>query len=169
MQRRSSFGRCLSGALITCGIGLTDLFTKRMVANSFSLGERLEVIPGFFAITYILNPGVAFGLLSGWDSWLRLPFLLGGTVVALAFILYLYFGPLAHGKLAGLALPLIAGGALANFYERVTIGAVVDYLDFYVSSYHWPAFNLADASITLGVALLLVDSLWDHSGATQPA
>lgn len=156
MAQRSSIRRYLVGVLLTNAVILVDLLIKRVMANSFSLGERVQIIPGFFAITYILNPGVAFGLLSNWNSWLRLPFLLALAVVALAFILYLYFGPLANERLPGVALPLIAGGALANLYERLTVGAVVDYLDFYIYSYHWPAFNVADASITVGVALLFL-------------
>lgn len=160
--------RYLSGALIAFGIALADLFVKYLVASSFSLGERLEIIPGFFAITLIRNPGVAFGLLSSWDSSIRLPLLLAVSIIAVGFIFYFYLGPLGTRKLPAVGLPLIAGGAIANFYERLTVGAVVDYLDFYISSYHWPAFNLADASITLGVTLLLLESLWDPSGATQP-
>ena len=168
MKRHAFFGRYLSGALLTSAVLVADLFIKRLVASFFFLGERVEVIPGFFDLTYIRNPGVAFGLLSSWDSPLRLPVLLVFSLVALAFILYLYLGPLADKTLPNVALPFIAGGAIANFYERLTVGAVVDYLDFYVSSYHWPAFNLADASITVGVALLLLDSLLDRSGATRP-
>lgn len=166
MQQRSLFGRYLSGALLTCGIALADLFIKRLVAGSFFVGERIEIIPGFFALTYILNPGAAFGIMANWDSSLRVPVLLGFSIAALGFIAYLYFGPLSNSKLAGI-LPLIAGGALANLYERLTAGAVVDYLDVYLYSYHWPAFNLADASITVGVALFLVGSLWEPSSASR--
>jgi signal peptidase II len=162
MQRRYIFG-----ALLTSGIVVADLFLKRVVAGSFFIGERIEVIPGFFAITFILNPGAAFGLLSNWDSSIRLPVLLVFTIFAVGVIVYLYLGPLANNKLAGLGLPLIAGGAIANFYERLTVGAVVDYLDFYLYGYHWPAFNVADASITVGVTLLLLDSFWNKSRATR--
>lgn len=160
--------RYVFGALLTSGIVLADLYLKRVVASSFFIGERIEVIPGLFALTYILNPGVAFGLLSRWDSSIRIPLLLAFSVIAVGFIVYLYFGPLGTRKLPAVGLPLIAGGALANFYERLTAGAVVDYLDFYLWSYHWPAFNLADATITVGVAFLLLDSFWNNSRATRP-
>jgi len=166
---QSFLGRSLSGAFLSFGIALADLYLKRLVASSFFIGESVEVIPGFFALTFILNPGAAFGLFSNWDSSIRLPLLLAFSVVALGFIIYLYFGPLGTRRLPAAGLPLIAGGALANFYERLTVGAVVDYLDFYVSSYHWPAFNLADASITMGVVLLLLDSFWDRSDASTLA
>src|SRR3972149_8895990 len=155
----------LFGALLTGGIAVLDLFIKRVIASSFVYGGRIELIPGFFALTYILNPGAAFGIMANWDSSLRVPVLLGFSSAALGFIVYLYARALSGSKVAGVALPLIAGGALANLYERITMGAVVDYLDFYVSNYHWPAFNLADASITTGVFLLLISSLFERGGA----
>ena len=159
--------RYLFGALLAGGIVVLDLFIKRVIASSFVYGERIELIPGFFALTYILNPGAAFGIMANWDSWLRVPVLLGFSIAALGFIVYLYAWTLSGSKVAGVALPLIAGGALANLYERITVGAVVDYLDLYISDYHWPAFNLADASITTGVALLLVSFLFDRAAVNS--
>lgn len=159
----------LIGAVLTAGIAVVDLSVKRLVAHSFSLGQSVEVIPGFFSLTYILNPGAAFGLFAGWNSSVRIPFLLIVSVLAVGFILYLYLGPLGKRSLPSLGLPLIAGGAIANLYERMTAGAVVDYLDFYIKGYHWPAFNVADASITIGVALILVDSLIDSAAASKAA
>jgi len=167
MERCSLFPRHLTGALLVGGIALADLYLKGVIASSFFIGESVEVIPGFFTITFIRNPGVAFGLLSSWDSPLRLPFLLVFSAVAVGFIIYLYFGPLGTRKLPAVGLPLIAGGALANFYERLTAGAVVDYLDFYISTYHWPAFNLADAAVSVGVALLFIDTFLGHSERKQ--
>lgn len=157
--------RYLFGAFLTGGIVFADLFIKRLVVGSFHLGERVEIIPGFFALTYVLNPGAAFGIMANWDSWLRFPVLVLASIVALGFIVYLYLGALSNNKIASIALPLIAGGALANLYERLVAGAVVDYLDFYISNYHWPAFNLADASITTAVFLLLITTLFDRAEA----
>lgn len=157
------------GAFVTIGIALLDLFVKRIVAGSFFLGESIEVIPGLFSLTYILNPGAAFGLFSSLDSSIRMPLLLAFSLLALGFISYLYLGPLGRRKLPAIGLPLIAGGAIANLYERIMAGAVVDYLDFYVQGYHWPAFNVADASITVGVALILLDSFLDRASVNAPA
>ena len=159
--------RYFLGGVLVVGIAILDLFIKRVVAQSFKLWESVEVIPGFFSLTYILSPGAAFGLFSTWDSSIRVPLLLTVSVLALGFIAYLYVGPLGSRTLPGVGLPLVAGGALANLYERATAGAVVDYLDFYIKGYHWPAFNLADASITVGVSLMLLDSLLDGAAVTQ--
>lgn len=157
--------RYLFGAFLTGGIAVLDLFLKRVIASSFVYGERAEVIPGFFALTHILNPGAAFGIMANWDSGLRFAVLVITSIAALGFLGYLYFSAMSRSTVASIALPLIAGGALANLYERLTAGAVVDYLDFYISDYHWHAFNLADASITSGVVLLLISSLFDRGGA----
>ena len=108
--------RYLFGAFLTGGIVFADLFIKRLVVGSFHLGERVEIIPGFFALTYVLNPGAAFGIMANWDSWLRFPVLVVASIVALGFIVYLYLGALSNNKIASIALPLIAGGALANLY-----------------------------------------------------
>ena len=161
--------RYVFGTILISGVAALDLFIKRVVARSFYLGESIEVIPGFFSLTYILNPGAAFGLFSSWDSSLRIPFLLVSSILALGFIGYLYLGPLGKKKLPAIGLPLIAAGAIANMYERVTVGAVVDYLDFYIKTHHWPAFNVADASISVGVALLLLDSFFDGASLNTPA
>lgn len=149
--------------MLTGGIALLDLSVKQVIAASFTYGESMVVIPGFFSLTYILNPGAAFGLFSSWNSSIRIPLLLSFSILALGFITYLYLGRLGRRKLPAVGLPLIAGGAIANLYERVTAGAVVDYLDFYIKSYHWPAFNVADASITVGVALIILDSLFEDA------
>ena len=85
----SFLGRSLSGAFLSFGIALADLYLKRVVASSFFIGESVEVIPGFFALTFIRNPGVAFGLFSNWDSSIRLPLLLAFSTLALGFIIYL--------------------------------------------------------------------------------
>ena len=157
--------RYLFGAFLTGGIVVLDHFIEQVVASSFYYGERIELIPGFFALTYILNPGAAFGIMANWDSPLRVPVLLGFSIAALCFIAYLYFAALAKNKIAGIALPLIAGGAIANLYERLFTGAVVDYLDFYIWGYHWPTFNLADTSITSGVFILMISSLFNRAEA----
>jgi len=159
--------RYLFGAFLTGGIAILDLFIKRVIASSFLYGERIELIPGFFALTYVLNPGAAFGIMADWDSALRVPVLVVASIAALGFIGYLYFATMSGSTAASIALPLIAGGAVANLYERLTAGAVVDYLDVYISCYHWPAFNLADASITTGVTLLFLGSFLDRPSDEQ--
>ena len=91
------------------------------------------------------------------------------SILALGFIGYLYLGPLGKKTLPAIGLPLIAAGAIANMYERVTAGAVVDYLDFYIKTHHWPAFNVADASISVGVAFVLLDSFSEGTSVNTAA
>ena len=99
-----------------------------------------------FPLSLPSNPDAAFGVMAHWGSWLRFSVLVVASIVALGLYCLLYFSVLSNNKVADIALPLIAGGALASLYERITAGAVVD-SDIYVSIYHWPAFNRSDASI----------------------
>ena len=127
--------RYLFGAFLTGGIAVLDLFLKRVIARSFVYGERVELIPGFFTLTYIRNPDAAFRILADWDIRLRFPVLEIKSIAALGFVGYLYFGSMSRRTVASIALPLIADGALANLYERLIAGAVVDYRDCYISDY----------------------------------
>ena len=139
--------------LVAAGIILVDQVTKGLVTQRFYLHESLEVIPGFFNLTYIRNTGGAFGLLAGEASHLRTGLFLGVSCVALGIILYLY-ARTPPGKLwLEIGLAMIFGGALGNLVDRVRLGEVVDFLDFYVGTFHWPAFNVADSAITVGVGI----------------
>jgi signal peptidase II len=133
---------------------LVDQVTKEIVSHTFSLNESLEVIPGFFALTHIRNTGGAFGLLAGEATGIRTLFFLAASGLALGIILFFYTR-LAHGKpwVAG-ALAMIFGGAFGNLIDRLRFGEVVDFLDFYIGTAHWPAFNVADSAISVGVGIL---------------
>ncbi|MBI5286631.1 MAG: signal peptidase II [Deltaproteobacteria bacterium] len=132
---------------------LLDQLTKAIISNTLALHQSIEVIPGFFNITHIRNPGVAFGLLKG-SGRLRLAVLLIVSSVALAVVVYLYRK--AEDKVLAFALSLVAGGAVGNLIDRMRFGEVVDFLDLHLGSYHWPAFNIADSAITIGVILTLL-------------
>lgn len=139
--------------LIGAGILLIDQAAKVVVAQRFSLYENLEVIPGFFNLTYIRNTGGAFGLLAGEASWLRTGLFLAISCVALGIIFYLYTR-IPSGKPwpdAGLAMTF--GGALGNLIDRLRFGEVIDFLDFHIGTLHWPAFNVADSAISIGVGI----------------
>ena len=143
--------------LITVLFALADQVVKQIVDKSFTLGESLPVVPGFFNLVYLRNSGGAFSILDGLPPlWGRL-FFICATLAALAFVLYLYRSH-PPGNLWGRAgMILVFGGGLGNLVDRVAYGEVIDYLLFYYGQYHWPAFNLADSGITVGVGLMIVD------------
>jgi len=133
-----------------------DQLTKIWVVKSFHLHESLEIIPNFFSLTYLTNKGAAFGFLAGVTAAWRHYFFLILASVALVLICIAWFRMRKDHRFYGPALALIAGGAIGNVIDRVRFGAVVDFLDFYVAGHHWPAFNVADSAITVGVALFLL-------------
>jgi len=135
-----------------------DQYTKILTVNSFALYESLEVVPGFFSLTYLTNKGAAFGFLAGVDSAWRHYFFLILASVALVLLMVAWFRLRKEHRFYGPALALIAGGAIGNVIDRVRLGAVVDFLDFYVAGHHWPAFNVADSAILVGVVLFLLSN-----------
>ena len=139
---------------------LLDQVSKYWIARQFSLYETLPVLPGFFNLTYLTNTGAAFGLLAGQPAFWRHLFFVAIAVTALVIITVLYFRLRQESFFYELGLGLIAGGALGNLVDRVRLGSVVDFLDFYIGSYHWPAFNVADSAITVGVSVFLVYSFF---------
>jgi len=139
--------------LIGASVALVDQITKGLIIDRFMLHESMEIIPGFFNITYIRNTGGAFGVLAGEASRWRIGLFLAVSCMALGIILYLYMR-IPRGKTwldAGLAMTF--GGAVGNVIDRVRLGEVVDFLDFHVGTLHWPAFNVADSSISIGVGI----------------
>jgi signal peptidase II len=146
------------GLIIFIVAGLTivlDQVSKLVILKYLSVYQTITVIPGFFNITRVHNPGGAFGFLAGKSHEVRITLFILVSLLAAGFILYLYIKtPRKHPfLLAGLAL--IFGGALGNLIDRFRYGAVVDFLDIYVKTLHWPAFNLADSAISIGMAVLL--------------
>lgn len=138
--------------------GLTivlDQVTKLVILKYLSVYQTIAVIPGFFNITRVHNPGGAFGFMAGQTHTVRITLFILVSLMAAGFILYLYVKtPRKHPfLLAGLSL--IFGGALGNLIDRFRYGAVVDFLDFDLFLMHWPAFNLADSAISIGMAVLL--------------
>jgi signal peptidase II len=135
-------------------IVLVDQVTKEMVMRAFSLHENLEVIPGFFALAHVRNTGGAFGLLAGEATTVRTLIFVLISCLALGIVIY-YYSKIASTKpwvAAGLAM--IFGGALGNLIDRLRFGEVVDFLDFYIGTAHWPTFNVADSAISVGTAIL---------------
>ena len=155
MARRQSLVFLL---LTLAGVVALDQLTKWWVVTSFALFEVRPVVAGVFNLTYVLNTGAAFGMLAGPQVWWRQLFFLLVAVVALAVLAGAYHHYRERGGAYVAAIGLIAGGAVGNFLDRLRLGAVVDFLDFYLKTHHWPAFNVADSAITVGVGLFLLAS-----------
>jgi len=142
---------------------IVDQVTKMLIMKNFALYEQQNIIPGFFNLVYVTNTGAAFGFLAGGKSWLRQLFFVSVAIVALGVIVFAYGHLKKQSRLFVYALGLIAGGAIGNLIDRLRFGSVVDFLDFYLGSYHWPAFNAADSAITIGVGLFLLGTLLQHA------
>ncbi len=136
-------------------VGL-DQVTKRLVVQTMHLHESIPVVSGFFNLTYIRNPGAAFGIFATTNSTFRLIFFVVSSIFALGLLwTILYRMPSEHWW-GHLTVSGIFGGAIGNLIDRLRDGEVVDFLDFHVGGYHWPAFNVADSAISVGVVSLLI-------------
>jgi signal peptidase II len=133
-----------------------DLYTKHLVQAAFAYGEHFSVT-SFFDLVLFYNEGAAFSFLAGAGGWQRLLFSAFAIIASAVIIHLLRKHP--EQKLFCFALSLILGGALGNLYDRLTLGHVVDFLYFHYQAWYWPAFNVADSAISVGVVLLLWDGL----------
>jgi signal peptidase II len=140
-------------------IVLFDRITKLYILSGMTLHNSYSVIEGLFDITYIRNPGAAFGILSAAPPFFRSVFFIVVTVLAIFLILYYLRKSEKGNLLQEISLSLIMGGALGNLMDRILYGEVIDFLDFYVGSHHWPAFNVADSAISIGAAILIITML----------
>lgn len=142
----------LSGLII----GL-DQLTKFWVVSALRLGQSVE-LTSFLNLVFVYNPGAAFSFLSDAGGWQRWFF----VVLAIAVSVWLTFLIRQHAaeRLLPLAAALIMGGALGNVIDRIRFGAVVDFMDVHAAGWHWPAFNVADSAISVGVALLIWQQLF---------
>ena len=138
-------------AVVAGLVVLADQITKALILKYLPYHQSITVIAGFFDITHIHNPGGAFGLMANMSETVRtIVFLLASSVaVGLIFYFYIKIPPLYSFLAVGFAL--ILGGAIGNLIDRVRMGVVVDFLDVYIGKYHWPAFNIADSAITVGI------------------
>ncbi len=148
----------LSGALVLAlaVVGL-DQLTKAMAVRLLHPGTRIPVIADFFDLTLIYNTGAAFSFLAGASGWQRWFFVAIGFAAAvfLVFLLTRHFAE----RVFALGIALILGGAVGNVIDRIHIGKVVDFVLLYHGRFYWPAFNLADSAITIGVTLLIIDEI----------
>jgi len=134
-----------------------DQATKSIAVSSLVLSQPVNLFPGFnFTLAY--NEGAAFSFLSDASGWQRWFFSGVAVVVSIAIVFWLKSLSAEH-RLTIISLTLILGGAIGNVWDRITLGHVVDFIDVYYSNYHWPAFNIADSAITVGAAMLILDSI----------
>ena len=134
---------------------LVDQATKRYIDRVMDLHASITLVENFFNITYLRNKGAAFGILA--NSSYRLPFFILISLVAIAVITLVFSRLRSDQKFTAFSLSLIFSGAVGNLIDRLRLGEVIDFLDAHWYAHHWPAFNIADSAICVGVFLLAID------------
>ena len=146
--------------IIVCmAILLLDQWTKNMVVQALPLYRRVPLIQGFFNLTHVRNTGGAFGIFGGERGGLGSILFVVVSLIAIGAIVFLFFKIKENEKTLAFSFSLILSGAVGNLIDRLRYGEVVDFLDFYLSSYHWPAFNVADSAICVGIGLMALEFL----------
>lgn len=156
--------------LIALLVVVLDQFSKWLVASStwrIELNDSIVVLPGFFRLTHVQNTGAAFGLFADSSSEWKISILVVFSVLALVVVSTLLWKNSHAITSTGVGLSLILGGAVGNLWDRLFSKHVVDFFDFYLWTYHWPAFNVADSAIVLGALLLVAEILFAKSPAEQ--
>jgi signal peptidase II len=146
--------------LIVCfWILFVDQWSKHVVQQRLALYQKVEVIQGLFNLVHVRNPGGAFGIFGGEKGGLGSFLFVLVSLVAIGTILFLYFRLKENEATLSLSFSLVLSGAIGNLIDRLRYGEVVDFLDFYLRSFHWPAFNIADSAICLGIGLMALEML----------
>jgi signal peptidase II len=153
---------------ITAIVILLDRWSKRLVAKRIAMYAHIQIIPGFFRLTHTENTGAAFSLFADSPAHWKTSLLIGFSAVAMIIVAALLWKQTRAFSMTAVALSLILGGAAGNLWDRVVSGRVVDFLLFYVKHYEWPVFNLADSSIVIGAALLILEMLV-HPSKDRPS
>ncbi|HJU06089.1 MAG TPA: signal peptidase II [Nitrospiraceae bacterium] len=143
-------------AAISIATVIVDQASKTNIMQTMRLHESIPIIPDFLSLTYIRNPGAAFGLLASSSHGFRLVFFGITSLFALGLLAMIFLRLHRDDWIGQLSIAGILGGAIGNLLDRVRFGEVIDFLDFYVNGYHWPAFNVADAAISVGVFFLIL-------------
>lgn len=147
--------------LAAFGIYLADQASKAWAVRALRFGEERVIIPGFFQFSYTENPGIAFGQLQEGGAFGRWFFVVLAVVAAIAVFYYFMRTPRNDDRVLG-ACALLLAGILGNLTDRARLGYVIDFIDLHAGNYHWPTFNVADASITVGALLLAYDLIFSH-------
>lgn len=150
------FKMCIMIATIIIG----DQLTKGIVQQKFFLGESVPVIDGFFHLTYVRNPGAAFGMLAYAPDYIRMPLFFALPVLACFWLIYLIWINRNTDFLHCLSYSLIFAGAVGNLIDRFSMNYVVDFFDFFWKEHHFAAFNIADSAISIAAVLLIFDLIF---------
>jgi len=143
--------------ILSAAVIVLDIWTKALVLARIDLHETITIIPNFFQLVHVRNTGAAFGIGANASSRL-VPLLLNAGAIAVFFVVVVYaLRSAVTDRVLQTGLHLILGGAIGNLLDRFRFGFVVDFLDVYVGTKHWPAFNVADSAICIGIALLFLD------------
>jgi signal peptidase II len=170
-RRRFLRRRNILFAVVVCPVILLDQLTKGWIIATMPIHDSFPIIEGFFNIVHVRNPGAAFGFLAGASPLFRSVFFIAVTLAAIFLILHYLRHATIEEPLLVLSLALILSGAIGNLIDRIRFGEVVDFLDVYVKTYHWPAFNVADSAISIGASLLVVAILMQEKkrkGSVEP-
>ena len=151
--------------LVSSVIIIADQLTKHLVQTRLKLHESVEVIQNLFSLTYILNPGGAFGFFAGQSLMVRKFVFIFLSAIIAGIVLFMFFRTAREHCFLSYAFALIFSGAAGNLIDRIRFGQVVDFLDFYLGAFdgpwHWPAFNIADSAISIGMAILIYHILFN--------
>jgi len=151
---------------LTLGIVILDRASKAWFESQTVEGWHRELIHNFMYLVHSRNPGIAFGVFSDSPSpWTRV-MLIAGSAVVIGALAWLFVAGHSGGSLTAAGLALLLGGATGNVTDRIVHGAVTDFFEVWLGSYHWPAFNVADSAITIGAALIIIEVLFGHRHAT---
>ena len=160
--------RNLDIAIAVVIIGI-DQWTKWLVVKGMGLYDSISLIPGFLNITHVRNTGAAFGMFASSKPGLMALMLLAFTAIAIGVVVWLWIQNRAKGGIFGYALAFIFAGATGNLIDRIRLGEVIDFVDVYWGRSHWPAFNVADSAITVGVGILLIHLLFQKEEKEEDA
>jgi signal peptidase II len=146
---------------------VADQLTKAAIVARLPLHDSITILPGFLDIVHVRNPGAAFSMFAAAPEWFRGPFFVIVTVAAVVVLLVVAARLEPHDRFLRVALGAILGGALGNLVDRLAYGEVVDFVDAHWHDLHWPAFNVADSSITLAVAAVVAHSVFFADRASR--
>ncbi len=162
---RMTLPRYAAWLLLAALIVVLDLWTKALASSSLELYRPVEVT-GWLNLTLAHNTGAAFSFLADGDGWQRIFFIVVASGISLFLLAWMWRIPLRARALPA-ALMLLLGGAIGNLVDRVRLGYVVDFIDVHYGGWHWPAFNIADSAIVIGIVLMLIESLLPPRGAPK--